>query len=141
MWTCEPHRMEFQESVPNGTVFCATRARCPCRSRVVARSEGGLQQDSAMVCNTTIYPYLIAGHLCLSAIARPASARYSGKGQDGSDPPFFAAVSARGGGGLQQGLQHHPPPFSEGRSRPIYPCGKAPNPNPKRALTRRRQAP
>ena len=50
---------------------------------------------------------------------RPASPRRnSGKGQDGSAPPFFG-----------------------GRSRPNYPCGKAPIPNPKRALTRRRQAP
>ena len=38
-----------------------------------------------------------------------------------------------------QRVFHRLPPFW-GRSRLIYPCGKAPNTNPKRALRRRRQA-
>ncbi len=75
------------------------------------------------------------------ATTRPSRARRRGAGKDESDPPFFAALSANRKRGLWQGLWHTlAPPFG-GRSRLIYPCGKAPNPNPKRALRRRRQAP
>ena len=43
----------------------------------------------------------------------PASThRSSGKGQDGSDPPLFAAVSANGEGGVYQPVYHRLPPFS-----------------------------
>ena len=43
----------------------------------------------------------------------PASPqRSSGKGQDGSDPPLFAAVSANGEGGVYQPVYHRLPPFS-----------------------------
>ena len=64
----------------------------------------------------------------------------SGEGQDGSAPPLFAAVSARGEGGVTGGVTS-PTPLFRGRSRPIDPCGKARDTDDKRALTRRRQAP
>ena len=71
----------------------------------------------------------------------PASPhRSSGKGQDGSDPPLFAAVSANGERGVPAGVPP-PTPLFRGRSRPIYPYGKVPNTYPKRALTPRRQVP
>ena len=83
--------------------------------------------------------YLAAGQSLGSG--RPASAgRTSRNVRDGSDPPFFAAGAARKGVGLFQCLfQTLHPPF-RGRFRPIYPCGKASATDPKRALTRRRQA-
>ena len=102
------------------------------------RSEGGLGHDSAILWGSAHFVYVIAPPLL--ACNSPASpCRTSGKRQDGSDPPFFASVSANGEGGVGQALGHRPSPFFGGRSRPIDPCGKAPNTDHKRALTRRRQ--
>ena len=67
--------------------------------------------------------------------------RSSGKGQDGSDPPPFCRCIGKRGGEVYQPVYHRLPPLFRGRSRPIYPYGKAPDTDPKRALTRRRQAP
>ena len=105
------------------------------------QSRGRVFPDSAMGCFHRACPYLVATPLLVRN--SPASPRRSsGKGQDGSDPPLFAAVSARGEGGCtSRCTTAYPPPLFRGRSRPIDPCGKVPDTDPKRALTRRRQAP
>ena len=96
--------------------------------------KGGVYQDSVMRYTSTIVPYLIAMPLLDSD--NPASpCRTSGKGQDGSAPPFLPLYRHAWRGGTTAF-----PPFW-GRSRPIYLCGKAPNTYDKRALPRRRQAP
>ena len=99
----------------------------------VARSEGGLQQDSAMVCNTTLYPYVIVSFMLVSdspAGQRPIQRKRAGRER----PPLFCrCIGTGGGGGLQQGLQHHPPPFwrvapvrfiPAGRLRTLTPSGR-----------------
>ena len=58
--------------------------------------------------------------------------RASGEGTDGSDPPFLTAdaASCGGGCGIRCGIGCGTPtlPASGGRSRPIYPSGKAGRP-------------
>ena len=81
------------------------------------QTRGGVYQDSVMRCTSTIVPIYLPQR-GLSVIARPARSDPAEKGRTGAPPPLF-----------------------RGRSRPIYPYGKVPNTYPKRALTRRRQAP
>ena len=67
-------------------------------------------------------------------------APFSGVAPVRPSPPFCRCIGKRGGGGVPAGVPP-PTPLFRGRSRPIYPYGKVPNTYPKRALTRRRQAP
>ena len=63
----------------------------------VARSEGGLQQDSAMVCNTTLYPYVIVSFMLVSdspAGQRPIQRKRAGRER----PPLFCRCIGTGGG-------------------------------------------
>ena len=67
---------------------------------------------------------------------RPDRTAAEVRGRTEATPPFLPLVRQ-----TEQGFVTYPVPPFWGRSRPIYPCGKAPNPNPKQALKRRRQAP
>ena len=73
---------------------------------------------------------------------RPADPnRASGKGRDGSDPPFVPLAQHGGGGsvtpGVTLGVTH--PPAVLGGVAPVfsYSCGKAPTPAPGRREARR----
>ena len=83
-------------------------------------------------------------HCSMSAMDRPARAAPAEKGRTGATPPFLPLYRQTGRGGVTGGVTS-PTPLFRGRSRSIYPCGKAPNKAPdtddKRTLTRRRQAP
>ena len=63
------------------------------------------------------------------------------KGRTGATPPFFPLYRQTGRGVCNRVCNNPNPPLFRGRSRPIDPCGKAPDTYPQRALTRRRQAP
>ena len=106
----------------------------------VTRSEGRVLQESAMGCSTAHIPISLLGSY-LSVIARPARADPAEKGRTGATPLFLPLYRHAGRGGCYSRCSTACPlPFG-GRSRPIYPCGKTPNTDHKRALTRRRQAP
>ena len=79
-------------------------------------------------------------HCSMPAIARPARAAPAEKGRTGATPPFLPLYRHAGRGGVTGGVTS-PTPLFRGRSRLIDPCGKAPDTDDKRALTRRRQAP
>ena len=101
-----------------------------------------MEHKSALICYTTHFSILF--YRCrLPTTTRPDRADTEENGKTEATPPLFAASPANragGGQGLLHGLGHTLPPLG-GRFRPIYPCGKTPNQNAKRALTRRRQAP
>ena len=76
------------------------------------------------------------------ASTRPSRAQEERRGERRERPPPFCRSIGKQEKGFVAGFVAYPaPPFLGGRSRLIYPCGKAPNLNPKRALRRRRQAP
>ena len=101
---------------------------------------GGVVPRISVCLFHTPFCYLAAGQ-SLDSGGPDSAGRTSRNERDGSDPPFFAAGAARKGVGLFQCLfQTLHPPF-RGRFRPIYPCGKASDTNPQRALTRRRKTP
>ena len=91
--------------------FCCAPCTMPVPIQPGTQTRGGVYQDSVMRCTSTIVPIYLPQR-GLSVIARPAPHRSSGKGQDGSDPPLFAAVSANGEGGVYQPVYHRLPPFS-----------------------------
>ena len=98
---------------------------------------------SALICYTTHFSILLY-HRRLPTTTRPDRADTEEKGRTEAPPPFCRSSGKQGGGlgqGLLHGLGHTLPPPYGGRFRPNYPCGKAPNTDAKRALTRRRKAP
>ena len=103
------------------------------------QTRGGVYQDLVMRCTSTIVPIYLPQR-GLSVIARPARSDPAEKGRTGATPPFLPLYRQTGRGGCTSRCTTAYPPFW-GRSRPIYPYGKVPNTYPKRALTRRRQAP
>ena len=62
------------------------------------------------------------------------------RGRTEATPPFLPLVRQTEQGFVTGFVTYPVPPFW-GRFRPIYPCGKAPNTDLKRALTRHRQTP
>ena len=95
----------------------------PTEGGVEHRSEGGVEHHPRLF--TPAVPRAVRDRASIPS-------RVSGEGQDGSDPPFCAAVAARREGGVEHRVEHpaeHPPPaVGGGRSRRIYPCGKANRP-------------
>ena len=127
---------------PRGAIqdgFLTRRARCRCRSSGKLSQGGGCFPILQWGVSTAPVPISLPRRY-LSIIAQPALADPAEKGRTGATPPFFAAVSANGEGGVYQPVYHRLPPFG-GRSRPNYPCGKAESKTRKRALTCRRQVP
>ena len=120
--------------------FCCASCTMPVPMQPGTQTRGGVYQDSVMRCTSTIVPIYLPQR-GLSVIARPARTDPAEKGRTGATPPFLPLYRQAGrGGGVPAGVPP-PPPLFRGRSRPIYPYGKAPDTDPKRALTRRRQAP
>ena len=113
---------------PSG-VKAGVRARV---RQLGTHSEGGVFQELPKGCSTAIFLMLLC---CrgLSATTRPDRATPEVRGGTGATPPFLPLVrhAGRGGvpGGVPMGVPPPPPPFG-GRSRPYYPCGKAPILNP-----------
>ena len=104
---------------------------------------GGMGHKSAGGCSTAIFLTLLY-HSSLDATTKLDRADTEEKGKTEATPPFLPLVRQSGlgfGAGGVTGFGAHPAPPFGGRFRPNYPCGKAPNQNPKLALTRRRQAP
>ena len=98
---------------------------------------------SAGVCSTAIFLTLLY-HSRLPATSWPDRADTEEKGKTEATPLFLPLVRQSGlgfGAGGVTGFGAHPAPPYGGRFRPIYPCGKAPNTDLKRALTRHRQTP
>ena len=62
---------------------------------------GGMGHKSALICYTTHFSMLL--YLLLTYYYPARSCRYRGKGQDGSDPPLFAASPANMAGGWGRG--------------------------------------
>ena len=110
MQTFEPHKCSSMIQPRTGR-FLGRFMHDACADPDCSKVRGGLEHDSAMVRNTIFFPYVIVPPSLISY--SPASPhRSSGKGQDGSDPPLFASLSANGEGGLEQALEHSlPPPF------------------------------
>ena len=105
---------------------------------LVTGSEGGVLQKSAMFCYIAHFPMLLR-YGGLSPTTRPDRAAPAGTCRTGATPPFLPLVRQAGRGFVTVHVTYPvTPPW--GRSRPIYPCGKAPIQNPKRSLPRRRQA-
>ena len=90
--------------------FCCVPCTMPVPIQPGTQTRGGVYQDSVMRCTSTIVPICLPQR-GLSVIARPAPHRSSGKGQDGSAPPLFAAVSANGEGGCTSRCTSAYPPF------------------------------
>ena len=106
------------------------------------RTEGGVyQKQRGVVYHTAIHCIPVVVRVCRPSPSFPN--RASGEGQDGSDPPFFAAGAARRRGGWHQvyHLVYHTP-TAVGGVAPVlnYPCGKAQPPAQARDWTRRRAA-
>ena len=103
---------------------------------------GGMGHKSALICYTTHFSILLY-HCRLPATTRPDRADTAEKGRTEATPPFLPLYRQTGrgfGAGFVTGFGAYPAPPYGGRFRPNYPCGKTPNQNAKRALTRRRQA-
>ena len=103
---------------------------------------GGMGHKSAGGCSTAIFLILLC---CrgLSTTTRLDRADTEEKGRTEATPPFLPLYRQTGrgfGAGFVTGFGAYPAPPYGGRFRPNYPCGKTPNPNAKRALTRRRKA-
>ena len=97
MQTDETHQWSPPKRCHTGRFF-NTPCTMPVPIQRETQSRGRVFPDSAMWCFHRACPYLVATPLLVRN--SPASPRRSsGKGQDGSDPPFFAAVSASGEGG------------------------------------------
>ena len=104
---------------------------------------GGMGHKSVGGCSTAISLNLLY-HCFLPTTTRPDRADTEENGKTEATPPFLPLYRQTGrgvGAGFVTGFGAYPAPPYGGRFRPNYPCGKAPNTNPKRALTRRRQAP
>ena len=104
---------------------------------------GGMGHKSAGGCSTAIFLTLLY-HRRLPATTRPDRADTEEKGKTEATPPLLPLVRQTGrgfGAGGVTGFGAYPAPPYGGRFRPIFPCGKAPNPDHKLALTRRRQVP
>ncbi len=102
---------------------------------------GGLGQESAFFCGSTHFVYFFASQW-FSCYYQAIPRQKERGGERRERPPLFCRSSGKQEKGFVAGFVAYPaPPFLGGRSRLIYPCGKTPNPNPKRALRRRRQAP
>ena len=104
---------------------------------------GGMGHKSAGGCSTAIFLTLLY-HSSLDATTKPDRADTEEKGKTEATPPFLPLYRQTGrgfGAGFVTGFGAYPAPPYGGRFRPNYPCGKAPNTNPKRALRRRRPAP
>ena len=119
--------------------FFNTPCTMPVPIQIVPRSEGGLEQDSAMWWNTAHFPISLPCRY-LAAITRPARAAPAEKGRTGATPSFLPLYRHAGRGGGTGGGTQPTPPLFRGRSRPIYPYGKAESKTRKRALTPWRQA-
>ena len=103
---------------------------------------GGMGHKSAGGCFTAHFSILLY-HCRLPTTTRPDRADTEEKGKTEATPPFLPLYRQTGrgfGAGFVTGFGAYPAPPHGGRFRPNYPCGKTPNQNPKRALTRRRKA-
>ena len=111
----------------------------PFRGRAQGRAQGsengtrkqeGVYQQEKAGCTTppSMFPPAVFGLFVLDRTTRTAPAE---RGETGATPPFSTAGAVRRGGGVPPGVPPgvpHPPCRRGGRSRPMYPCWKAPRP-------------
>ena len=102
---------------------------------------GGVGARIGIFCGSTHFVYFFASQW-FSCYYQAIPCQKERRGERRERPPLFCRSIGKQEKGFVAGFVAYPaPPFFGGRSRLIYPCGKAPNLNPKRALRRRRQAP
>ena len=126
-----PRRGGFslQGERPSSGAVCRAGRRAGRRAGFCRRGRGGGVYKLRGRVSTDTAP-LPAGFARAFGARPDGPSRASGEGLYGSDPPFLTAGAVSRGGGclhrcLHQCLQS-PPPLRGGRSRRIYPCGKAP---------------